>query len=141
MVGDAMRVESQVEQHEADRTRHEWTVDVDPSTVKSFLESLQGAWSATLRIPGNGQEMAVSLNEGRVAILLSVGDDEFYDLIAGEPLDGWTEFVHGGQMAEHSRRHCVSVSEAVACAAEFLKSRAVPLPNARWEHQEEHQRA
>lgn len=116
-------------------------VELDPNTLDEIVDSLRGAWSATLRIPGNVQELALSFSSGSAAVALIAGEDEFYDLLASEPREGWAEFVHGGQPAEHPRRHCVSTADAMAYATEFLRRGSLRLPDARWERQGDHQTA
>lgn len=132
-------IESEIEQHDIDGAHRRWLVDLHQGNADEILESIQTAWSVTLRILGRGQEMAVSFSNGLAAIMLTAGEDDFYDFVAREPQNGWAEFVHGGQPAEHPRRHCVSALEALSCVKEFLLKGSVALPDTRWERQEKYQ--
>ncbi len=107
--------------------------------MEALLDSLHGAWSATVRIPGDDQEMAVSFSSGKAAVMLTAGEDEFYDLVGDATVGGWTPFVHGGQLAEHPSRHCVARPDAEVRVVDFLRSGACSLPDPRWERQGKYQ--
>lgn len=135
-----MKIECHVEQHEAGGAHRQWTVNLDRSTIAEVFDSLCGAWSVTMSIPGDGQETWVSFSGGMAAVTLAVGG-EFYDFVASEPKAGWVNFVHGGQPADHPRRHCLSISEVTAIVGDFLAAGSVSVDNVRWEHQGEYQSA
>lgn len=136
-----MSVTLRVEQHEVNGGHREWELAPDPSSIDAAIGSLREAWSATLWVRSDMQELAVSFSRGLIAILLIAGPDDFYDLDAEEPLPGRIAFAHGGQEAEHPRRHCVPLPEARAWLAKFLICGSLSPEGSRWERQGDQPRA
>lgn len=130
-----MSIACNMDQYETDGTCRQWTVDADRANANEVLRSIQDAWSATMRVPGRDQDMMVSFSNGMVAVMIAAGGDDFYDLVAREPQNGWVEFVHGGQPADHLRRHCIPIGEALTWVIAFLDNGGIALPDARWERQ------
>jgi len=83
-----MMIECKVERYQSNGAHHEWSVDLDETSAGNLLDSLLNEWSATLWIPGKAQELAVSTSSGMVALMLTAGDDAFYDCIG----DDYTAF-------------------------------------------------
>jgi len=134
-----MMIECKVERYQSNGAHHEWSVDLDETSAGNLLDSLLNEWSATLWIPGKAQELAVSTSSGMVALMLTAGDDAFYDCIGDEREQGWFQFVHGGQPANHPRRKSVPLAEAKTIVVEFMSTGSVALPSARWEIQGEYE--
>jgi hypothetical protein len=126
-------VKVHVERFEQGGVRSESTIEV--ADVEALVRSLADAWSATVRFRLGRQEFAVSTSDGRAAILLAAGDDDFFDRLADASAPGWTEFVHGGQAAPHPSRHVMSIDEALRVVAELVARGGIELPSPRWERQ------
>jgi hypothetical protein len=79
-----------------------------PEDFKRLLERLVTSPSVSIEIHREPIRLIASLSDGNCALLVMAGDDDFYDLIGDRDAKGWATFTHGGQPADHPRRHFVS---------------------------------
>lgn len=128
-----------IETFDQDGNLSEESATVDDVTIGSLIDRERDTWSTTLRIYGDGQELALSLSSGHAALLLTTGPDDFYDRVGEASLRGSVEFVHGGQAADHPRRHVLSVETATTVAREFLLGGRITPLSSEWEKQESFQ--
>ena len=103
--------------------------------VEAAVTSLQNAWSATLTLRSDSQELRVSASSGAFAVFLSE-DDGYFDFVGDREVRGEREFVHGGQAAPHPCRQVVRMEDALEVAIDFVRAGGkLALDPARWEKQ------
>jgi len=68
--------------------------------------------------------------------LCTTGVDDFHDRVSDPAHVGTVQFVHGGQPAEHPRRHVLDVDAAMEIVLAFLRERRGSRCSAGWEKQD-----
>jgi hypothetical protein len=129
-----MTIIGELEIYEPDGRHSRESIGVDERTLPTLLDSLTKRWSASLRLRRRDQELVVSSSHGHFAVFAAQGDDEFYDLVGSPQAVGAISFAHGGQEAEHHRRHLVSPENVRAIISQLLMDRLTLDPTA-WERQ------
>jgi hypothetical protein len=116
------------------------TIEPSAEVIGATLLRIAGDWSSTLYMESDDadEELMITTSRTACAVLLRIGES-FYDLLGDSLEEGVTEFIHGGQPAQHPRRHLVSSGLAVESARCFLDEPSTILGAAgfAWEEQGE----
>lgn len=109
--------------------------------VQQEIKAIEKDWSTTIEMATDAAQMMITASAGGYAVFASVGEDQFFDLVGDPSARGNAEFVHGGQPAEHPRRHIVPLRLALEAAAAFFQQPTNPLHvgGLQWEKQEDGQ--
>lgn len=112
--------------------------ELGESLVLDLIASSANDESTTIEITRGTQTMFVSVSDGKFAVMLQTGEDDFYDLVKSVEEPGWVEFTHGGQSAPHPRRHIVEHEVVRQVVHEWLTTGVVA--SHQWERQGEYER-
>jgi hypothetical protein len=112
--------------------------DLDVEGILQVVAAARNDWSTTVHVERSNQTMSISVSHGKFAVMLQRADDDFFDLLASKTQRGWDQFVHGGQPAEHPRRHIVNFAGVGAALRHWARDGTIE--SSRWERQAEQER-
>jgi hypothetical protein len=136
-----MKHKCNIEEFQPDGAHADHARALDSLEVGALFYSLADKWSSIVNISINGQSLSISFSRGNCAVMAALGEDDFYDLVGDLGAAGWIEFVHGGQPAEHPRRHCVPIAMATKVTERFIDGFAIDPCDGNWEQQKSSQSA
>jgi hypothetical protein len=110
-------------------------LEVTSANLAMLVSSLAQHAGSSLRLIGLGQQLWISASHGKYAVLLTGGEDSFFDLLAVTRDVGNQPFAHGGSIADHPRRHIVDVAAAIRVAEEFVRMSHIAPDAESWERQ------
>jgi hypothetical protein len=114
---------------------------ISESELMAILDRLTEHWSTSIQLARDSQRLVLAASSGLFALTAMLGEDDFYDYVGSPDATGWTPFVHGGQPAEHPRRHCVRLEDVRRILLAFIRGQDIDRMDSRWERQGEFQDA
>jgi len=105
-----------------------------------LLDSYAKSPSVSIEIQRDPVKLIVSLSSGDYAVLAATGEDDFFDLVGDPDAKGWATFNHGGQPANHPRRHFVTKKLLLEAVMAVLRDGKISDQH-QWEKQGEFQTA